>query len=68
MKERFAKILATGMYLPEKIVTNEELSKRYGYDVGQYLSGITLRHIAADDESASDLAIKAAEAALKTQT
>lgn len=65
MKERFAKILATGMYLPEKVITNEELSKRYGYDVGQYLSGVTLRHIAADDESASDLAIKAAEDALK---
>jgi len=65
MKERFAKILATGMYLPEKIITNEELSKRYGFDVSLYLSGVTLRHIAAEDESASDLAIKAAEDALK---
>ncbi|MFU2158338.1 3-oxoacyl-ACP synthase III family protein [Caldisericum sp. AR60] len=63
--ERYAKILATGMYLPEKVITNEELSQRYGFDVSQYLSGITLRHIAAENESASDLAVKAAEDALK---
>ncbi|MGB9695512.1 MAG: 3-oxoacyl-ACP synthase III family protein [Caldisericaceae bacterium] len=64
-EKRFAKILATGMYLPEKIVTNEELSARYGYDVSQYLSGITLRHVAAEGESASDMAVKAANEALK---
>jgi 3-oxoacyl-[acyl-carrier-protein] synthase-3 len=63
--ERYAKILATGMYLPEKVITNEELSQRYGFDVSQFLSGITLRHIAAENESASDLAVKAAEDALK---
>jgi len=48
-----------------KIITNEELSKRYGFDVSLYLSGVELRHIAAENESASDLAIKAAEDALK---
>lgn len=63
--ERYAKILATGMYLPEKVITNEELSQKYGFDVNQILSGITLRHIAAENESASDLAVKAAEDALK---
>ncbi len=65
MEKRYAKILATGMYLPEKVITNEELSARYGFDVNQFLSGITLRHIAAENESASDLAVKAALEALK---
>jgi len=43
------------MYLPEKVITNEELSERYGFDVSTYLSGITLRHIAAENECASDM-------------
>ena len=63
--KRFAKILGAGMYLPEKVVTNEELSKQMGFDVSQYLSGMTLRHIAAKDESASDMAVKAAQDTLK---
>jgi len=33
MEQRYAKILATGMYLPEKVISNEELSERYGFDV-----------------------------------
>ena len=63
MEQRYAKICATGMYLPEKVITNEELSERYGYDVSTYLSGITLRHIAAEDECASDMGVKAAQVA-----
>jgi len=63
MEQRYAKILATGMYLPEKVISNEELSERYGFDVSTYLSGITLRHIAAENECASDMGVKAAEAA-----
>ncbi|HEY9093701.1 MAG TPA: ketoacyl-ACP synthase III [Candidatus Cryosericum sp.] len=65
MEQRHAKILGTGIYLPEKIVTNEELSARLGYDVSQYLSGITLRHVSAPDEAASDLAVKAAQDVMK---
>jgi 3-oxoacyl-[acyl-carrier-protein] synthase-3 len=64
-EERFAKIVATGMYLPEKVITNEELSKTMGFDVSQYLSGITLRHVSAPDEGTSDMAVKAAQDALK---
>jgi 3-oxoacyl-[acyl-carrier-protein] synthase-3 len=64
MEKRFAKILATGIYLPEKVITNEELSKQMGFDVSQYLSGVTLRHVSAPDESASDMAVKAAMDAL----
>jgi 3-oxoacyl-[acyl-carrier-protein] synthase-3 len=64
-EKRFAKILGAGMYLPEKIITNEELSQKMGFDVSQYLSGIGLRHIASEDESASDMAVKAAENVLK---
>jgi len=64
-EKRFAKIFGAGMYLPEKVVTNEELSKKMGFDVSQYLSGIALRHISAENESTSDMAVKAAQDALK---
>ncbi len=55
---RFAKVLATGMYLPEKVITNEELSKQMGFDVSQFLSGITLRHIASRSLAADEYAAK----------
>jgi len=65
---RYAKILSTGMYLPKKVETNEELGKRIGFDVDGWLrprAGITLRHISAPDESTSDMAVEAARHALQ---
>jgi 3-oxoacyl-[acyl-carrier-protein] synthase-3 len=64
---RDAKIIGTGIYVPERIVTNAELSRNLGEDIDEFVStivGINERHIAAEDESAADLAAAAAESAL----
>ena len=59
--------LGCGSYLPENVVTNEELAKTVDTSDEwiQSRTGIKRRHFAADDEKTSDLAIKAAEKALK---
>ncbi len=67
MKERFAKISATGHYLPSLRMTNEEASKKIGVQLDPWLStttGITVRHISAPNETTSDLAAAAAREAL----
>jgi len=59
-----AYIKALSYYLPEKVVTNEDLVKQFPeWSVNKIISkiGIVERHIAADDETAGDMAIKAAE-------
>ena len=55
-----------GAYLPERIVTNDELAKKMDTSDEwiQQRTGIRQRHIAADGEFTSHLAIKAAERAL----
>jgi 3-oxoacyl-[acyl-carrier-protein] synthase-3 len=55
-----------GAYLPEKIVTNAELARKVDTSDEwiQQRTGIKQRHIAADGEFTSHLAIKAAERAL----
>ncbi len=63
-----AKIIGTGIYVPERVVTNADLSANLGVDIDEFVStivGIRQRHIAADDESAADLATNAALAALE---
>jgi len=55
-----------GAYLPAKVVTNEELAKRVD-TTDEWIverSGIRKRHIAAEGEKTSDLAIAATRAAL----
>lgn len=63
---RRSRIIGCGAYLPEKVVTNEELAERvdtsHEWIVGR--TGIEQRHIAADDELTSDLALAASRAAL----
>src|SRR5829696_7053294 len=64
---RDAKIIGTGVYVPERIVTNAELSQNLGEDIDEFVStivGIKERRIAAANESAADLATAAAERAL----
>lgn len=64
---RFAKIVSTGIYVPEKIVTNDDLSRILGEDIDEFVTsvlGIRERHFAADDESTADLATNASRAAL----
>lgn len=60
-------IAGVGAYLPEKILTNDDLSKRVDTSDEWIVerSGIRQRHIAADGEKTSDLAIAATRAALK---
>jgi 3-oxoacyl-[acyl-carrier-protein] synthase-3 len=59
-------IIGIGSYLPERVLTNEELSKQIE-TTDEWIverTGIHERHIAADGECTSDLAIAAARRAL----
>lgn len=59
-----AYIKAIAYYLPEKVVTNEQLVEEFpewSVDKIAKKVGINERHIAADDETAGDMAYKAAE-------
>ena len=63
----FADIVTTGIYVPEKVVTNEDLSRILVEDIDEFVSnvlGIQERHICADSESTADLAANAGEKAL----
>src|SRR5215203_5507740 len=55
-----------GAYLPQRVVTNEELARMVDTSDEWIIqrTGIRERHIAGDDETTSVLGIKAAEAAL----
>jgi 3-oxoacyl-[acyl-carrier-protein] synthase-3 len=60
-------IQGVGAYLPERILTNQELAQRVD-TTGEWIverTGIRQRHIAADDQKTSDLAIAAATRALE---
>ncbi len=59
-----AYIKAVSYYLPEKVVTNEELVKEFPeWSVERIAEkvGIDKRHVAEEDETSADLAVKAAE-------
>lgn len=62
----FVHIAGTGSYLPEKVLTNDELAKTLDTSDEWIFShtGIHSRHIAADGEETSDMAVKAAARAL----
>lgn len=58
-----AKISAISYYLPDKTYTNEDFYREFPASKGTSLekTGIYKRHIIATDETASDMALKAAE-------
>ena len=59
-----AYIKAISYYLPEKVVTNEELVKEFpewSVDKVAQKVGVETRHLAANDETAGDMAEKAAK-------
>jgi len=63
----FARIAGTGSYLPEKVLTNEDLSKIVDTS-DEWIAartGIRKRHIAAEGETTSDLGYHAAIRALE---
>jgi 3-oxoacyl-[acyl-carrier-protein] synthase-3 len=67
MNLRRSFLMGCGSYLPEKIIENEELAKLVNTSSEWIIqrTGITQRHVAAEGELTSDLAINAARAALK---
>lgn len=62
-----SKILGTGRYLPEKVLTNFDLEKIVVTSNEWIVSrtGIETRHIVADDQATSDMATEAAKKALE---
>jgi 3-oxoacyl-[acyl-carrier-protein] synthase-3 len=62
-----SRILGTGHYLPEKVLTNDELAQRVDTSDAwiRTRTGIKQRHVAAPDEASSDMAAKAAARALE---
>lgn len=61
-----SRIIGTGSYLPEKILSNSDLATlvETSDEWIQQRTGIRQRHIAADNETTSDLALKASQRAL----
>jgi 3-oxoacyl-[acyl-carrier-protein] synthase-3 len=64
---RYARITGWGKYLPQKVLTNQELERLVDTSDAWIISrtGIRERRIAADDETASTMAVHAAREALK---
>ena len=64
----FANIISTGIYVPEKVITNADLSQILGEDINPFVSsvlGIQERHVCAEHESTADLATHASRHALE---
>lgn len=64
---RYAEILGTGSYVPERVVTNAELERMLGEPLDEWLRanvGIERRHVMAEGQVTSDLCVAAAERAL----
>ena len=67
MPEIYASFKSIGAYVPEKILTNTDLEKMVD-TTDEWIvkrTGISERHIAADDEYTSDMATKACELAIE---
>ena len=69
----YARVAGTGSYLPEQRLTNQDLVERLaksGLETSDEWittrSGISARHFAAENQLTSDLAVKAAQAALSS--
>ena len=65
--ERRSVVRGIGAYLPEKVLTNTELASMVETN-DEWIrerTGIQQRHIAAEGETTADMAVKAAEHALK---
>jgi len=64
---RHSRVAGTGSYLPARVLTNDDLARR-GVDTSdewvRTRTGIRQRHVAADGEMASDLALVASREAL----
>ena len=63
----YSRIIGTGSYLPEKVLTNHDLEKMVdtSHDWIVSRSGIIERRLAAEDEKTSDLALQASRRAIE---
>jgi 3-oxoacyl-[acyl-carrier-protein] synthase III len=64
---RYAQILSTGRYIPERIVTNADLDAMLGVNVSDWLVenvGIRERHVMSEDQTTSDMIVAASRQAL----
>ena len=59
-------VISTGSYVPDNIVTNEDLQTLYGYDPAwiEQRTGIKARRHVRPDQATSDLCIEAARRAI----
>ena len=66
MNNSYSRVVGTGSYLPEKVLTNRDLELAVDTtdEWIQTRTGIRQRHIADDAEKTSDLALKASRSAL----
>ncbi len=65
-KKRKIKIIGTGMYVPERVLTNADLEKMVDTS-DEWITtrtGIKERRISSDDQASSDLAVEAAKIAM----
>jgi 3-oxoacyl-[acyl-carrier-protein] synthase-3 len=65
---RYAQIASTGRHIPEKVITNADLDRMLGENVGDWLVenvGIHERHVMAEDETTSDLIVAASQQAIE---
>lgn len=65
---RYANILATGRYVPERVLTNADVERIIGEPVDEWLQqnvGIQQRHLMAEGQVTSDLCVGAARQALE---
>ncbi len=68
MKTRAATIVGTGMYAPERVISNQYFNDLYKKDIGKFLveqRNIHERRWMKEDQRTSDLIIPAAEEAMK---
>ena len=64
----YSRIIGTGSYLPDKVLSNRDLES-FVDTSDEWIferTGIRSRHIAADDQVSSDLALQACQRALDT--
>ncbi len=62
----YSRIVGTGRYLPEKIMTNADLEKIVD-TTDEWIrtrTGVERRHVCAEDQTTSDMCIEAAKVAM----
>ncbi|MBI5759627.1 MAG: ketoacyl-ACP synthase III [Planctomycetales bacterium] len=61
-------VLSTGAYVPDNLITNEDLKAKFGFDSDWIVqrTGILTRHHALPDQATSDLCVEAARRAMRS--